>query len=246
MHPVARTAAAALCTVAVLGLTACGPFPDDTGSQAPFAGLTAPEVTNKAIAATRAATSVRLAVTTESADGPVQVFVTAGALGACTGTFSTGSAGTMELIRADGTVYTKSDEAMLRAMAADRPGGDAEADIEKLTGRWVTARPDDRRTAENLRYCDPRSLLDRLAARSGTAHKGSQVSVGGRPSLTLTGGSDASGASDGPDGDAWTASVATEGKPYLLKMRLTGRERAPLTVEFSEFGTPVSVKKPTV
>ncbi|MGW8889777.1 hypothetical protein ACWGO0_35400, partial [Streptomyces sp. NPDC055749] len=77
MRLVARTAAAALCTVAVLHLAACGPFPEDTGSQAPFAGLTAPEVTNKAIAATRAATSVRLAVTTESADGPVQVFVAA-------------------------------------------------------------------------------------------------------------------------------------------------------------------------
>lgn len=238
MHPVARTAAAALCTVAALGLTACGSLLEDSASKEPFAGLTAPEVTNKALAATRAATSVRLAVTTESADGPVQVFVATGARGACTGTFSMGSAGTMELIRADGVVYTKSDEAMLRAASADSSGGDAEADVKKLNGRWVKARPDDRRTAESLRYCDPRSVLDRLAAKSGTARKGGQSSVGGRPTLTLT------GAPAGTAGGSWTASVATEGLPHLLRMRVTERGRPPLTVEFSEFGKPVTAKKP--
>ncbi|MGP3632268.1 hypothetical protein ACTU45_02640 [Streptomyces sp. 24-1644] len=244
MHPAARTAAAVLCTVAVSGLAACGSFLEDPEAQVPFAGLTAPEVTSKAIAATRAATSVRLAVTTESADGPVQVFVATGARGACTVTFSMGTAGTMELVRADGTVYTKSDEAMLRAASADRPRGDAEADVKKLTGRWVKARPDDRRTAESLRYCDPQRLLDRLAARSDTAHKGEQVPIGGRPALTLTGTPHGSGASGGPAGESWTASVATEGTPYLLKMRVTEQGEPPLTVEFSGFDRPVPAKKP--
>lgn len=250
MHPVARTAAAALCTVAVLGLTACGALTEGSGPQGPFAGLTASEVTDKAIAATRAATSVRLAVTTESADGPAQVFVAAGAHGACTGTFSLGSAGTMELIRADGAVYTKSDEAMLRAASADSPHGGSEADIKKLTGRWVKARPDDRRTAESLRYCDPQHLLDRLAAKSDTARRGGQVPVGGRPSLTLTGAPDGTAGKagtageTGKAGDSWTASVATDGTPHLLKMHVTDQGRPPLTVEFSEFGKPVQARKP--
>ncbi|QNE76904.1 hypothetical protein F0344_21835 [Streptomyces finlayi] len=220
----------------MLGLTACDAFLEGSGPQSPFAGLTAPEVTDKAIAATRAATSVRLAVTTESADGSVQVFVAAGARGACTGTFSMGSAGTMEPIRADGAVYTKSDEAMLRAASADSPGDAADdAEVKKLTGRWVKARPDDRRTAESLRYCDPQRLLDRLAATSGSAHMGARVSAGGRPTLTLTG---------TPAGGSWTASVAAEGTPYVLKMRVTDRGRPPLTVEFSAFGEPVPAKRP--
>ncbi|MFE6038502.1 hypothetical protein [Streptomyces sp. NPDC056452] len=229
----ARISAAALCAAAALGLTACDAFATGPGAQAPFSGLTGPEVTNKAVAATRAAATVRLTVTTQSADGPVQAFVASGARGACTGTFSLGSAGTMELIRADGAVYTKSDKAMLRAAAVDGPVRDA--DVNRLAGHWVKARPDDRRTAQSLRFCDPKALLDRLAATSATTRKGRQATIAGTPCLTLTGGTGR---------EKWTASVATEGKPHLLKMRLTDGAEKPLTVEFSEFGAPLAVKRP--
>jgi hypothetical protein len=237
-----RITAAALCTAAALGLTACDSLLDDPGAQGPFAGLTGPEIINKAVATTRAATSVRMTVTTESADGPVQVFVTTDTRGECTGTFSMGAAGTMELVRTDGTVYTKSDEAMLRGAAtAGSPGKDA--DIKRLTGRWVTARPGDRRTAESLRYCDTKGFLDRLAAKSETARPQKEATVAGTPSLTLT------GKAGTPAGEKWTASVATEGKAYVLKMRIAdGVEdtEKPLTVEFSEFGEPVTAKKPAL
>lgn len=229
----ARISAAALCAAAALGLTACDTLAGDPGAQAPFEGLTGPEITNKAVARTRAATTVRLAVTTETADGPVQAFIASGAEGACTGTFSLGSAGTMELIRADGVVYTKSDKAMLRAAAADGPARDT--DIGKLTGRWVKARPDDPRTAQSLRFCDPRDLLDRMAATSATTRKGKQATIAATPCLTLTGGAGK---------EKWTASVATEGTPYVLRVRLTDGAEKPLTVEFSEFGAPLTVKRP--
>ncbi|MFE2019259.1 hypothetical protein ACFW9O_14620 [Streptomyces sp. NPDC059499] len=228
----ARISAAALCAAAALGLTACDAFTGDPGAQAPFSGLTGPEVTNKAVAATRAAATVRLTVTTETADGPVQAFVASGARGACTGTFSLGSAGTLELIRADGAVYTKSDKAMLRAADATV----READVDRLAGRWVKARADDSRTAQSLRFCDPKDLLDRLAATSATTRKGGRTTISGTPGLTLTGGTDR---------EKWTASVATEGTPHLLKMRLTDGAEKPLTVEFSEFGAPLTVKRPT-
>lgn len=233
-RPSARIAAAILCTAAALTLTACDPLSDEAGGRAPFTGLTGPEIINKAVAATRASTSVRLTVTTESADGRVQAFVAAGARGECTGTFSSGAAGTMEIVRTGGTVYTKSDEAMLRAAAADSPGVDV--DIKKLTGRWVKARPGDRRTAESLRYCEPRAILDRLAAKSWAAEAGKKAPTGEPPSLVLSGAG---------DGEKWTASVATKGKAYVLRMRITGGAR-PLTVEFSEFGTPVHAKKPAL
>ncbi|MET7366087.1 hypothetical protein ABZS61_09690 [Streptomyces sp. NPDC005566] len=231
----ARISVAALCVTAALGLTACDAFTGDAGPRAPFDGLTGPEVTNKAVAATRAAATVRLTVTTESADGPVQAFVASGARGACTGTFSLGSAGTLELIRADGAVYTKSDAAMLRAAAADGPARDADANVDRLAGRWVKARPDDHRTARSLRFCDPKDLLDRLAATSATTRKGRQATIAGTPCLTLTGGTGR---------EKWTASVATEGTPHLLKMRLTDGTEKPLTVEFSEFDAPLTVTRP--
>ncbi|MEU4263371.1 hypothetical protein ACYCCF_11715 [Streptomyces argenteolus] len=242
-RPSARITAAALCTALALGLTACDAFARSSGTPAPFAGLTGPEITDKAVAATRAATTVRLTVATESADGPVQAFVATGARGACAGTFSLGTAGTMELVRADGVVYTKSDEAMLRAAAADRPAGNGGTDgdgkdaIGRLTGRWLTAPADDRRTAENLRYCDPRGLLDGIASTSATARVGGPTTVAGAPALTLTGGTDE---------EEWTASVATKGPPHLLRMRVTDGTARALTVEFSAFGAPLTVRKPAV
>ena len=240
----ARITAAALCTAAALGLTACGSLLDDPGAQGPFADLTGPEIINKAVATTRAATSVRMTVTTESAAGPVQVFVATDTRGKCTGTFSMGAAGTMELIRTDGTVYTKSDEAMLRGAGAAAAGSPSkDTDIKRLTGRWVTARPGDPRTAESLRYCDPKRFLDRLAAKSETFRPQKEATVAGTPSLTLT------GKAGKPAGDKWAASVATEGKAYVLKMRIEdgadGMEK-PLTVEFSEFGKPFTAKKPAL
>jgi hypothetical protein len=234
----ARISAATLCTAATLVLGACGSLLDDPAAQsAPFPGLTGPEIINRAVATTRAASPVRLTVTTESADGPEQVFVAAGARGECTGTFSMGAAGTMELVRTQGTVYTKSDEAMLREAAADgTDGADAGKAIKRLTGRWIKARPGDRRTEESLRYCDPLNILDRLAKASDTATTGKRATVAGTPSLTLTGRA---------GGEKWTASVATEGKPYVLKTRITDSSGKPVTVEFSEFGKPITVKRPT-
>lgn len=231
----ARISAATLCTAATLVLGACGSLLDDPATQtAPFTGLTGPEIINRSVATTRAASPVRLTVTTESADGTVQVFVATGARGECAGTFSMGAAGTMELVRTKGAVYTKSDEAMLREAAA---GQDDDNGIERLTGRWIRARPGNRRTEESLRYCDPTNFLDRLARTSGTAATGKRATIAGTPSLTLTGGADS---------EKWTASVATEGKPYILKMRVTDGTEKPVTVEFSEFGRPITVKRPAI
>lgn len=115
MRPLARTAAAALCTVTVLALTAaCGTLFDDERTAAPYARLTGPEVVNKALAATRSAKSLRMAVETTSGEGPVSAFVATDVRGACTVTLSLGAAGTLELVRTEGAVYTRSDAAMLR------------------------------------------------------------------------------------------------------------------------------------
>ncbi|MFD4942060.1 hypothetical protein ACFWNT_05855 [Streptomyces sp. NPDC058409] len=242
MRPLVRTAAAALCTVTALGPTAaCDTLFDDARSAAPYARLTGPEVVDKALAATRGAKSVRMTVETTSSEGPVQAYIATDVRGQCTVTLSMGAAGTMELVRTGGTVYTLSDAAMLRAAAAPgRPRKDAEAEIKRLTGRWVKALADDRHTGLALRYCDRKGFLDLLASKSGTAHKGKTATLGSVPTLTVTGRTD--------DG-TWAASIAAEGRPYLLRTRLTngarGNGRA-LTVEFSEFNKPFTAKKPKI
>ncbi|MCX5343065.1 hypothetical protein [Streptomyces atratus] len=233
MRPLARTAAAALCTVTALGPTAaCDTLFDDARSAAPHARLTGPEVVDKALAATRGAKSVRMTVETTSPEGPVEAYVATDVRGECTVTLSVGAAGTMELVRTGGTVYTLSDAAMLRAAAA--------ADIKKLTGRWVKPSTGDRHAELAERLCDRESLLGLLAAKSATARKGRTTTVGSHvPTLTVTGTA---------DGGKWTANVASDGRPYLMKLRFprggAGGAAGPVTVEFSEFGKPFTAKRP--
>ncbi|MFF2960383.1 hypothetical protein ACFVT1_16060 [Streptomyces sp. NPDC057963] len=249
MRPLARTAAAALCTMTALALTAaCGTLFDDERNAAPFARLTGPEVVNKALAATRGAKSVRMTVETTSPEGPVEAYVATDVRGECTVTLSLGAAGTLELVRTGGTVYTRSDAAMLRTAASPggpRGNGSTAAGIEKLTGRWVKAPGGDRHTEFALRYCDRETLLGRLAPRSATARKGRATTPGpdattDAPALTVSGRA---------NGGTWTASIATEGRPYLLRAHLTDGARGdgrPLTVEFSGFNKPFPVRKPKI
>ncbi|MFC8237212.1 hypothetical protein [Streptomyces sp. NPDC057284] len=230
-----RTATATLCAVTALALTACNPVFAQQQDTTPFTRLTGPEVVNKALAATRAAKSVRITMGTKSPDGtPVEAYVATDIRGECTVTLSMGAAGTMDLIRTGGTVYTQSDEAMLRAASAGRPHTDTDdAEVKKLTGRWVKADRADRFTAQALGYCDRQGFLDRLAENSDTARKGRATTVDSLPALSLSG-----RAGRG----TWQAEVAAEGRPHLLKLRFgTG---APLTVEFTEFDKPFTVKRP--
>ncbi|MFF1646364.1 hypothetical protein [Streptomyces sp. NPDC058240] len=244
MRLLARASAAALSAATALALaTACGMLPDDApDATAPYARLTAPEVVNKALAATRAAKSVRMTVETTSPEGPVEAYVATDIRGECTVTLSMGAAGTMELVRTGGTVHTRSDAAMLRSVSASQ--------ARKLTGlasQWVRPTTADRHAKLAERYCDRETFLDLLAPRSGTARKGRTTAPGsGTPALAVTGGT-----ADGK----WTADIATDGRPFLLKLRLnpphphgaSGNDTdhaAPVTVEFSEFDKPFKANRP--
>jgi hypothetical protein len=238
----ARVSAAALsATTALVLATACDMLPDDAPDTAPYARLTGPEVVNKALATTRAAKAVRMTVRTTTPDGPVEAYVATDARGACTVTLSMGAAGTLELVRTGGTVRTRSDSAMLRATSGPQ-GPREDAEVERLTGRWVKPAADDRQARTAERYCDRETFLGLLAPTSGTARKRNvKVSASGTSTLAVTGGT---------NGRKWSATIAADGRPYFLKLRAapgpegTGHGTAPVTVEFSEFDKPFTAQQP--
>ncbi|MEU9561524.1 hypothetical protein AB0D16_05695 [Streptomyces sp. NPDC048161] len=237
MRLLARASAATLSAATALALaSACGMLPEDApDATAPYARLTGPEVVNKALAATRAAKSVRMAVETTSPEGPVEAFVATDIRGACTVTLSLGATGTMELVRTGGTVRTRSD---IRTTTADTA-----TDTADRAGRWTKPAPGDRHAELAERYCDRETFLGPLAPKSGTARKGRTTTTSGSdaPALTVTG-KTAEG--------KWAADIATTGKPFLLKLKLrlphdgTGGGTAPATVEFSAFDQPFTVNAP--
>ncbi|MES9510121.1 hypothetical protein ABWJ92_27505 [Streptomyces sp. NPDC000609] len=240
MRLLARASAATLSAATALTLaTACGMLPQDApDSTAPYARLTGPEVLNKALAATRAAKSVRMAVETSSPEGPVEAFVATDIRGACTVTLSLGATGTMELVRTGGTVRTRSD---IRTTTTDTATKTA-TDTADRAGRWTKPAPGDRHAELAERYCDRETFLGPLAPQSGTARKGRTATSGSdAPALTVTG--------ETAEGK-WAADIATTGKPFLLKLKLrlphdgTGGGTAPVTVEFSAFDEPFTANAP--
>ncbi|MEV5972635.1 hypothetical protein [Streptomyces sp. NPDC051921] len=232
-----RTAfAAALCAAVALGATACGPFSgDDAKATGPFGELSGPQILDKALDTTKAAKSMSLDISFKTADGPMKAYVSTDLQGQCAGTMTIGTTGTAELVRpADKAVYLRFDEAFLKDQAKGESPEVQEAVLKQLKGRWVKTDAKDADAKEMLELCDLKALLGDFEQTTTGTVKGEETTLGGRKALVLT-----QTAGDEKD----TFYVATEGKPYLLKVVTTGGEE-PGTIVLSDFDKPVVAKTP--
>ncbi|MCX4823641.1 hypothetical protein OG883_27955 [Streptomyces sp. NBC_01142] len=230
-------ALAALCTAAALTLTltltACGQDPEPTPT-GPFAGLSGPEIVNRAVKATKTARSVTLDIDTRTDEGPMKAFMATNTKGQCAGTLSIGATGTAELIKTDGTAYMRFDEAFLREESKGEPAAEAAAVLKMLKGRWLETGVTEADARESLELCDLSSLLADFETNDTEARRGGETTVNGKKALMLT---------ESEGDEKYTVYVATEGKPYLLKIEQKGGEE-PGTMTFAEYNKPVPAKKP--
>ncbi|MEU9981996.1 hypothetical protein [Streptomyces sp. NPDC050856] len=234
LHRFQRPALAALCTAAVLGLTACGPFGGDATETGPFAGLSGAQIANKAVKATKSASSLTFDADLQMPEGRVKAFMAVDTKGQCAGTLSVGSTGTVELIRTGGDAYMRFDEALLREQSKGSSAEETSAVLKTLKGRWTKADATDPEAKEGMEMCDLDQVLGELRTGINTAKRGEVTTVGGRKALTLT----------EKDGAAtYKIYVATEGEPYLLKVEQKGGKE-PGTISFSAYNKPVPAKKP--
>ncbi|MFH9608079.1 hypothetical protein [Streptomyces sp. NPDC017448] len=232
MRLATRISVNTLCALALVGLAACGTdSPKETG---PFAGQSGPEVANKALKATNGVKSLRIGVDMTTPDGRVQADFASSLGGDCTGTMTVGGQGSMEIVKTGGTVYTKFDEAMLRAQMKGEPKAEADAAVEMLAGNWLESKASDPDTAEAIEFCDLKALLKEFEANDNAAEKKGPSTVAGKPSLRLT-------EKDGKE--TYTFDVAAKGDPYILRVTSRGGEE-PMTMHFSDFDAPVVAKKP--
>lgn len=233
MRLLARTAVNTLCALTLLSLAACGT--DDSPSKAagPFADLSGPEVVNKAIKATKKAKSMNITVETKTEDGPVTAHLTAALPGDCAGTMSIGPAGTMEIRKTGGTVYTKFDEALLREQSKGEPAADVDAAVKMLAGRWMKSKASDPDSKDMLELCDLATMFKDFEANDNAAEKSGETTVDGRRALRLV---------EKDDEGTYTMAVATEGEPYILGVDIKGKD--PVKMTLSDFDKPVEVKAP--
>ncbi|MFJ4582283.1 hypothetical protein [Streptomyces echinatus] len=238
-----RTALAALClaAAATAGLTTgCLPGQDtaDSKPKGPFAGLSGGEIAERAFKATTGASSVRMKgrIADDESKGTIDIDLALDRKGRCAGTMSMDGQGKADLIRTGSTVYMKYDEAFLRAQSEGESKADTDAAVAMLAGKWTRMSVKGQDAKDIASFCDLDSVLGDVSDEdtAGTA-RGKSTRVDGTPAITLH-------EKDGKD--SYTAYVATEGTPYLLRIDSTSGAVEPEHLTFGDYGRPVPAKKP--
>lgn len=249
-----RGALGALCTVTVtaaaLALAGCGPTTSSDSKDAgkdksndkkvtaqkspePFADLSGPDIVNKAMVATRGVTSLDIKADMQDAtDGHMVFDLALNTHGNCTGSFQM-LGGSATMTKVGKTLYMKFDEKLLRAQAKGASKADQDATVAMMAGRWVKTNASTSDFKDFSDLCDLDSLLKQFSGDDTVARKKGPSTVAGQPAFTLT-------EKDGKS--SYAVDVATEGKPYLLRMVSTGADTG--TVSLSDFDKPVKATAP--
>lgn len=238
-----RTALAALCltTVAAVGLTGCLPGADKADSKpstpkGPFAGLTGGEIADRSMTATTGAASLRMKgdVPDDESGGTIVIDMALNKKGECAGTLSMGGKGKADLIKTGDTIYMKYDEAFLRAQSDGESKADTQAVVDMMAGKWTKMSAKGADAKDIASFCDLNSMLGGAEDGNSDATRGKTTTVDGTPAIVLH-------EKDGKD--TYTLYVATEGKPYVLRIDSVSA-KDPGTLTFGEYEKPVPAKKP--
>ncbi|MGW6913228.1 hypothetical protein ACWGB8_05305 [Kitasatospora sp. NPDC054939] len=242
---------AVICLALAAGTTACGGDKDKTAATGPNAAapstaapsptptvpaldtekLTAEEIEKKAKDAMAAATSVHIKGQAAMDTGSMKIDLILDTKGQCTGTMAMGAVGSFEII-SDGTkAWLKPDAAFWKSQAG--PGGDKAAELFK--GRYLTGDMSDREMKQMASFCNLAVFTKDLTdADGGKVTKGSAGTVNGLKTFSLN--------SVNKDGEKSLVHIATEGKPYPVRVENTGSE--PGTIDFTDYDKPVQVTPP--
>ncbi|MEV0123460.1 hypothetical protein AB0I16_18360 [Streptomyces sp. NPDC050703] len=241
-----RTAVSAAClaVAATLGLTACGTDTGKAGSarqtaekKGPFAGLTGGEIADKALKATSGAESLRIkGEVTDEETGLISMDMALDTGGKCAGSIGMGGQGEMQLINPGGTVYMKYDEKFLRSQSKGEPAADVRAAVDLLADRWAKTKATSADAKEIAGFCDLDTVLADFTDVHSAARRGGTTTVDGTPAIKLS-------ESDGKE--KYELYVATEGKPYLLRVDTVGKDGKPESLSFGDYDKPVRTTPPT-
>lgn len=200
-------------------------------SDDPFGGLSADRIADRAVTATKKATSIRIAGRVVSDGEPLTVDFAVDSKGACTGRLGM-KGGSAELLQVNKVLYMKGDAKFWEASL----GAEAKGLTTLLKGRWLKVPAGSAGEMDGV--CDLKGMLDGTdndkSDRRGMT-RGPDAEVDGRPAVTLV--------KKKAGGRSTTMYVAKEGEPYLLKVVKTGGDQ-PGTIVFSDYNKPVKAVAP--
>jgi hypothetical protein len=234
-----RTALVALClaAAAAASLTGCLPGEEekaDSKPKGPFAGQTGGEIADQAVKATSNASSLRMKGDIQDDGSRVGLDMALDRKGECAGTMSANGEGKADLVKTGDTLYMKYDEKFLRAQSDDAPKEETDGVVAMLADKWTKMSATGSDAKDIASFCDLDTVLADFQDVNSDATRGKTTTVDGTPAIVLH-------EKDGKD--TYTLYVATEGKPYLLKV-VSKSADDPGTVTFGDFDTPVAAEKP--
>lgn len=212
--------AGTLLVLAVLALSGCG---GSSGSGNGIASKSAEEIVNEAKSAADGATSVHVSGSVDSSGSPVTLDLNLAAGKGATGQISQNGS-TFKIIIDGNTAYISGSSAFYR-----RLGGSAAAQL--LAGKWLKITTSTPEFASFESLTNMRKLLDTVLVGHGTLAKGSTTSVRGQQAIAVK---------DTTRGG--TLYVATNGKPYPLRISKTGSETG--AIYFDKWNEPVVITAP--
>ncbi|TGB00611.1 hypothetical protein [Streptomyces sp. MZ04] len=210
-------AAAVACAAAFVGITGCS----SEDKKDPFEGMSADKIADKAADASKDAGSFRVAGQGKQEGKPIKVDFSVAKSGDCKGKMGGAEQGTAEILVSGEFSYMKGDEKFWK----ETTGGSAQSEL--LKGRWMKV-PNDKGDGT----CNPDDMFKSDELKDLKREKDAEVN--GQNTAVLT---------KKESGKKSTFYVATEGKPYFLKVVTTGSDD-PGTMLFSDYGKPVVVKAP--
>jgi hypothetical protein len=230
-----RTALAALCIAAAATVSLTGCLPGEEKADGPFAGLTGGEIADKAVKATSDADSLRMKgeIQDDSAGGTINLDMALNKKGDCAGTIGMKD-GKADLIKTGDTIYMKYDEAFLRAQGGGSSKEETDMIVDMLAGKWTKTSATAEDSKEMASFCDLDTVLADFEDTNSDAERGKTTTVDGTPAILLH-------EKDGKD--RYTLSVATKGKPYLLRV-VSKSAKEPGDMSFTDYNKPVPADAP--
>ncbi|MFI0206747.1 MULTISPECIES: hypothetical protein [Streptomyces] len=217
--------------LSISALTACGYIASQSGGAGEsIENLAATEVARAAYDATKSANSMTMEADLKTADGLLKMHMSVNRSGDCKGRVSMGDKGGMDIVKIGNFAYTKYDKSLLEDAAGASQG------TEFILDRWIKTKVDGVESEDRLKVCNLDDFLAGLRAPGGESSKGGIVNVDGKKALILKG---------VERGEQYTAHIATEGSPYILRVALKkGNESG--VVSFRDYNKDVAVQAPPV
>ncbi|MFB7128186.1 hypothetical protein [Kitasatospora sp. NPDC056273] len=231
---------AAICLVLAAGTAACGSATSDgkagSAQKLDTGKLSAQDIEKQAKEALASATSLKMAGTVDTGDGAMELNLTMDSKSQCTGTMAMPGMGKFEIISDGKTSYVKPDTAFWTAVGG--PNGAKAAELFK--GRYLTGFESDPSMGSLTKVCNLADFSKKITDSKSSGdkvEKGSAGDVNGVKTFSLK--------STDSKGEVTTLQIATEGKPYPVRIEHAGAKDGNGKIDFSEFDKPLTVQVPS-